>query len=104
MSELPLCRRLFQTSCFRFVCDLVLGSWCFHSIYLLLLAIFTSSVIADEPMEVFNTEPDPRQLSTPEESLASLKLPDGFQATLFAHEPDVQNPISMTFEVNTSPF
>ena len=76
----------------------MLGSWCFHSIYLLLLAIFTSSVIADEPMEVFNTEPDPRQLSTPEESLASLKLPDGFQATLFAHEPDVQNPISMTFD------
>ena len=69
-----------------------------HPIYLLLLALFASSALAEEPVEVFNTEPDPRKLSTPQESLASLKLPDGFHATLFAHEPDVQNPISMTFD------
>ncbi|HUE74025.1 MAG TPA: PVC-type heme-binding CxxCH protein [Pirellulaceae bacterium] len=49
-------------------------------------------------MEVFNSEPDQRPLSTPQEALASLKLPEGFKATLFAHEPDVQNPISMTFD------
>jgi putative membrane-bound dehydrogenase-like protein len=68
------------------------------SIYLLLLAPSASIVLAQEAVEVFNTEPDLRKLSTPQESLASLKLPDGFKATLFAHEPDVQNPISMTFD------
>jgi putative membrane-bound dehydrogenase-like protein len=68
------------------------------SIYLLLLATSASFALAQETVEVFNSEPDPRKLSTPQESLASLKLPPGFKATLFAHEPDVQNPISMTFD------
>ncbi len=67
-------------------------------IYLLPLAILASITMADEPLAPFNTEPDPRKLSTPQESLASLKLPVGFNATLFAHEPAVQNPISMTFD------
>ncbi len=67
-------------------------------IYLLLLATSASLALAQETVEVFNSEPDPRKLSSPAESLASLKLPEGFKATLFAHEPDVQNPISMTFD------
>lgn len=67
-------------------------------IYLLLLAVLPSLAAADESPTPFNTEPDQRKLSTPQESLASLKLPAGFKATLFAHEPDVQNPISMTFD------
>ncbi len=32
------------------------------------------------------------------ESVRSLKLPAGFEATLFAAEPDVQNPIAMAFD------
>src|SRR5688572_11142638 len=64
----------------------------FASIYSLLPAI------AEETPDLYNTQPETQKLSTPEESLASLKLPDGFKATLFAHEPDVQNPISMTFD------
>ncbi|HEU0040551.1 MAG TPA: PVC-type heme-binding CxxCH protein, partial [Verrucomicrobiae bacterium] len=34
----------------------------------------------------------------PEEALAKLKLPSGFKATMFAAEPDVQNPIAMTWD------
>ena len=67
-------------------------------IYLLLIAVLPAFALADEPPAPFNTEPDQRKLSTPQEALASLKLPEGFTATLFAHEPDVQNPISMTFD------
>jgi putative membrane-bound dehydrogenase-like protein len=67
-------------------------------IYMLLIAVLPVVAIAQESPEPFNTEPDPRKLSAPEESLASLKLPEGFEATLFAHEPHLQNPISMTFD------
>ncbi len=35
---------------------------------------------------------------TPEEALAALRLPEGFHATLFAAEPDVQQPIGMCFD------
>ncbi len=34
----------------------------------------------------------------PEEAAATLQLPDGFQATLFAGEPDLAQPIAMTFD------
>ncbi len=35
---------------------------------------------------------------SPEEALAALRLPEGFHATLFAAEPDVQQPIGMCFD------
>ncbi len=35
---------------------------------------------------------------SPAESLAALQLPPGFQATLFASEPEVQNPIAMVWD------
>jgi putative membrane-bound dehydrogenase-like protein len=43
-----------------------------------------------------NTQDPKDQLSTPEEALASIQLPEGFRASLFAAEPDVQQPISLT--------
>jgi putative membrane-bound dehydrogenase-like protein len=50
---------------------------------------------ADFP-ETPNTQ-DPKDiLSTPEEALAKIALPKGFQASLFAAEPHVQQPISIT--------
>src|SRR5205823_4655918 len=33
-----------------------------------------------------------------QEALAKLQLPPGFKATMFAAEPDVQNPIGMTWD------
>src|SRR5688572_2047372 len=35
---------------------------------------------------------------TPEEAVKSIKLPEGFKATLFAGEPDVQNPIACAWD------
>jgi len=54
---------------------------------------------AAEPFaEVHNTEPSKEPLLSPQEALKRLRLPPGFQATLFAAEPDVRQPISMTFD------
>ncbi|MFO1448163.1 MAG: PVC-type heme-binding CxxCH protein [Opitutaceae bacterium] len=39
-----------------------------------------------------------RPALSPAESLASLQLPPGFKATLFAAEPDLQNPIAMAWD------
>jgi putative membrane-bound dehydrogenase-like protein len=46
-----------------------------------------------------NTEPDPTAAPLPaEETAATMTLPEGFRATVFASEPDVQNPIAMTWD------
>ncbi|HEX5221405.1 MAG TPA: PVC-type heme-binding CxxCH protein [Verrucomicrobiae bacterium] len=53
---------------------------------------------ADFPA-VYNSEQDTNAAPpTPQESLAKLKLPPGFNATIFAAEPDVRNPISMAWD------
>jgi putative membrane-bound dehydrogenase-like protein len=52
---------------------------------------------ADFPA-LYNSDPGDAQPPTPQESLKMLKLPPGFKATLFAAEPDVQNPIAMAWD------
>ena len=49
--------------------------------------------------EIYNSEPDSiGQPPAPEEALKMLKLPGGFKATLFASEPEVQNPVAMAWD------
>lgn len=43
-----------------------------------------------------NTQEITTPLLTPQEALALMKVPEGFRVELFAHEPDVQQPISIT--------
>ncbi len=43
-----------------------------------------------------NTQEITTPLLTPQEALAQMKVPKGFRVELFAHEPDVQQPISIT--------
>ncbi len=43
-----------------------------------------------------NTQEITTPLLTPQEALAQMKVPEGFRVELFAHEPDVQQPISIT--------
>ena len=51
----------------------------------------------DKPFpEIVNTEPSQEKLLTPEEALAKISVPEGFHVSLFAGEPDVQQPISLT--------
>ena len=45
---------------------------------------------------IYNTRGETIPLLKPEEAVKRMHLPPGFQATLFAGEPDVQQPIAMT--------
>ena len=58
---------------------------------------FAALAQADFPA-IYNSDPGDAQPPTPQESLKMLKLPSGFKATLFAAEPDVQNPIGMAWD------
>lgn len=64
----------------------------------LLVATFVQSahVLAAEPLA--NTQPETVPRMSADEAAAAMKLPPGFRATVFAAEPDVQQPISMTFD------
>ncbi len=47
----------------------------------------------------YNSETDTNTpFPTPQQSLAKIQLPPGFKATVFAAEPDVQNPIGMSWD------
>jgi len=59
------------------------------------------SIMADEtdlPPGVTNTQAVDDHPLSPSEALAKMKMPKGFQATLFAAEPDVQQPIACCFD------
>jgi putative membrane-bound dehydrogenase-like protein len=51
--------------------------------------------VAAEDIAVFNTEPSKLKFLTPQEALAGMTVPDGFEISLFAAEPDVQQPIAL---------
>jgi putative membrane-bound dehydrogenase-like protein len=46
----------------------------------------------------YNSEPELAKPMSAQEALAKLRLPAGFKATVFAAEPDVQNPIAMCWD------
>ena len=66
---------------------------------LLLLMFAGQPALADElPSGVIDTQ-NPADVSlTPQESLARITVPAGFQVTLFAGEPDVRRPIAFDFD------
>ncbi|HEV7402849.1 MAG TPA: PVC-type heme-binding CxxCH protein [Chthoniobacteraceae bacterium] len=56
---------------------------------------------ADDFPALYNSEkggPGAPNPPSPEEALKTLTLPPGFSATMWAHEPDVQNPIGMAWD------
>lgn len=66
-------------------------------------AVFLPCVLHDGGSEhqnpdVKNTQEVTQPFTSPQEALAAFKLPDGFSATVFAAEPDVRQPIAMTFD------
>ncbi|MEY2880329.1 MAG: hypothetical protein RLZZ15_2709 [Verrucomicrobiota bacterium] len=66
----------------------------------LFLSAFAPAPAAERPPfpAPYNTELSPTRPLAPSALVASLKLPPGFQATVFAAEPDIQNPIAMCFD------
>jgi putative membrane-bound dehydrogenase-like protein len=65
---------------------------------ILFLLLAASRLNAADFPALYNSEPDKSSPMPGSEALAKLKLPAGFKATLFAAEPDVQNPIAMTWD------
>src|SRR5262245_18483688 len=62
--------------------------------------ILTAALADDPPLPpgIKDTQ-DPKDIPpTPEEAVRRFKLPPGFEVTLFAGEPDVRQPIAMTFD------
>lgn len=71
-------------------CSLVVGLSTFIS---------TAAVAADDFPAVYNSEPDrDAQPMDAEQAAASMTVPAGFKVNVFASEPDVQNPIAMTWD------
>jgi len=68
------------------------------SVTLLLLSATVALNAAEFPTPYDSQKTDGNPLTSPQEALAKFQLPPGFQATLFAAEPDVRNPIAMTFD------
>jgi putative membrane-bound dehydrogenase-like protein len=56
------------------------------------------SLCASEFPAPYNSEPDTSQPMSAAEAAAKMRLPHGFRATVFAAEPDVQNPIAMAWD------
>lgn len=58
----------------------------------------SASMFGDEFPEVRNTDPGNAVPMEAKEAAKSLQLPPGFEAKVFAAEPDVQNPIAMAWD------
>jgi putative membrane-bound dehydrogenase-like protein len=60
---------------------------------------WAGTVVSADPFPVPNdTQPLIVPLPSAQESLAKMKLPEGFRATVFAAEPDVNNPIACCWD------
>src|SRR5439155_25027785 len=62
--------------------------------FVLALPAFLS---ADEPIPHHQDRPPGPALS-PQEAVAAMKVPEGFSVELVASEPDIVNPVAMTFD------
>jgi hypothetical protein len=56
------------------------------------------SISAKNFLEPPDTQKTDLKLPSPEESAAGFSLPEGFKVNVFAAEPDVRQPIAMTFD------
>src|SRR5207247_5569176 len=64
----------------------------------LLLLLCPLSLCASEFPAPYNSEPGQAKPMPAAEAAAAMRLPPGFKATVFAAEPDVQNPIAMAWD------
>ena len=65
----------------------------------LFVCFFSCQVVADDFPVPENTEPlSTDTLLSPEEAARQFQLPEGFRVSVFASEPDVQNPIAMSWD------
>ncbi len=72
--------------------------WFFVPALMLPLGNGSAQAQDDDFPKAFNTDPPDSNPPTPEEMVKLIELPPGFNVTLFAGEPDVQQPICMDFD------
>ncbi len=63
-----------------------------------LLGALSGKVTASSFPQPYNSEPDPGAPMPAAEAAKRMILPQGFKATVFAAEPEVQNPIAMAWD------
>ena len=63
-----------------------------------LLLLTSVGLSASEFPTPYNSEPDKSGPMPAPEAAARMRLPTGFRASVFAAEPDVQNPIAMAWD------
>lgn len=64
-----------------------------------ILVAIQSPLSAQDFPEIYNSEPDSKAAPMdPESAAKKIEVPAGFKASVFASEPDVQNPIDMTWD------
>ena len=57
-----------------------------------------SGASADDFPKVIDTETDKTPVMPADQAASSFRMPEGFQVTVFAAEPDVRNPIAMSWD------
>jgi putative membrane-bound dehydrogenase-like protein len=70
---------------------------CCFAFALLSFIVFPAARAADD-YQPRNSQKPGEEPPTPEETVAKIKLPEGFQARLFAGEPDVRQPVAMAID------
>ena len=80
-------KTLFTSACLPILCVSILA-----------VAFARRAHGQNEFPKVFNTEADGQHPPTAAEMLKLIELPEGFRASLFAGDPDVQQPICMDFD------
>ena len=70
----------------------------FMALFFILVACFGFAQAQDLAPHYPNTQELTIPFTPPHKALEMMEVPDGFEVSLFAHEPDVHQPIAMTFD------
>ena len=62
------------------------------------LTLFTAPLVAEPPPIPHHQDKPPGPALSPQEAIAKMTVPDGFEVELVAAEPDIVNPVAMTFD------
>ncbi len=74
------------------------GALRFTFLFVFTLVFCSFAAAQDESQQIPNTQKLAIPFTPPHKALEAIELPEGFNVTLFAHEPDVHQPIAMTFD------
>src|SRR5262249_3559700 len=91
-------RRLPETPCCRKAASVLPYRFARLMPFALAFFLLAGAAAASELPKPYNTEPDSAGPMPAAEAAAKMTLPPGFKATVFAAEPDIQNPIAMTWD------